>query len=233
MVQPENLGRIIDEHPFFQGIDAKLRALLVGCAANERFEAGQFLFREGQDSNKFFLIRAGTVAVEIDVPGKAPIIIETIGEGEVAGWAWVVPPHRATFDARAMTLVRAVSFDAKCLRGKMDADPALGYEVLRRFVPMMAHRLSAARMQMLDLYGPGAVPARLKDEKKAKVAKAVKTSKGRNRAPDARLAAAAKDTGEKAKARTKVAKEAKPVKAPKAAKPVKAPKAAKAKKKAG
>lgn len=208
MVQPENLGRIIDEHPFFQGIDAKLRELLVGCAANERFEAGHFLFREGQQAEKFYLVRAGTVAVEIDVPGKQPIIIETIGEGEVAGWSWIVAPYRSTFDARAVTLVRALSFDAKCLRRKMEADPALGFEVMRRFVPMMAHRLAAARMQMLDLYGPSQVPAKVKAERKAKVVKAVVRSVGRNRAPDARLSAARVES-EGAKAELKVAKKAK------------------------
>ena len=167
MVKPDNLGHIIDEHPFFQGIDVSLRDLLVGCAANERYESGQFLFHEGQKAEKFFLIRAGTVAIEIDQPGRPPIIIETIAEGEIVGWAWIVEPHRATFDARATTLVRALSFDAKCLRHKMEADHALGYEVLRRFVPVMAHRLSAARLQMLDLYAPGKTA-------KAKKAKAQK-----------------------------------------------------------
>lgn len=208
MVQPENLGRIIDEHPFFQGIDAKLRALLVGCAANERFEAGQFLFREGQAAEKFYLVRAGTVAVEIDVPGKRPIVIETIGEGDVAGWSWIVDPYRSTFDARAVTLVRALSFDAKCLRKKMEADPALGFEVMRRFVPMMAHRLASARLQMLDLYGPSAMPDKVKAEKKVKVVRASAKSVGRNRAPDARLSAA-KDLSEEAKAELKLVKKAK------------------------
>lgn len=188
MVKPENLGRIIDEHPFFQGIDATLRELLVGCAANERYDAGQFLFRQGQSAEKFFLIRAGTVAVEIDQPGRPPIIIETIAEGDIAGWAWMVEPYQSTFDARAMTLVRALSFDAQCLRRKMEADPALGFEVMRRFVPVMAHRLAAARLQMLDLYGPTKKPKR---EKTAKPEKAEAKSKGKNRAADARLEKAA------------------------------------------
>ncbi len=160
MVQPENLGRILDEHPFFAGIPGDLRALLIGCAANERFDIGQFLAREGLPSDKFYLIRAGQVAIEVDVPGKKPIILETAAEGEVIGWSWIVPPYRASFDARAQTLVRALSFDGACLRKKMEADHSLGYEVMRRFVPMMGHRLQTARMQMLDLYGPAVVKAR-------------------------------------------------------------------------
>ncbi len=165
MGQPHDLGQIIDEHPFFKGIDDQFRTLLVGCAANERFEPGEFLFREGRAADKFFLIRAGQAAVEVDVPGKKPIVLETVGEDEVLGWSWVVPPYHSTFDCRAVTLVRALSFDGKCLRAKMDSDPALGFEVLRRFVPMMGHRLASTRMQMLDLYGPGVTKA-VKGKKK-------------------------------------------------------------------
>lgn len=151
----EDLGRVLDEHAFFRGIDPELRQLLVGCAANERFEAGQYLFREGAKAEKFWLIRRGTVAVEIYAPGKAPITVETLSEGDVLGWSWLVEPYKFFFDARALTLVRAVSLDATCLLGKMNANPALGYDVMRRFVPLMAHRIQAARLQMLDLYGPG------------------------------------------------------------------------------
>ncbi|MGE4278806.1 MAG: cyclic nucleotide-binding domain-containing protein [Magnetospirillum sp.] len=188
MVKPDNLAGVLQEHPFFQGIAPSLRDLLVGCAANERFEAGSMLFRQGDSADKFYLIRSGTVAIEIDQPARPPIVVETITEGEVAGWSWLVPPYRLTFDARALTLVRALSFDAQCLRRKMEAEPALGYDVLRRFLPIMAHRLSASRLQMLDLYAPPK-PAKVKKEK---AEKAAKKSKGTNRSPDARLKKAKK-----------------------------------------
>ncbi len=153
MVQIDDLGRIIDEHPFFRGIDAKLRALLVGCAANERVEAGKYLFRQGAPADSFYLVRHGSLAIETHAPGRPVITVESVGEGEIIGWSWLVAPYRWTFDARAVTLLRVLSFDATCLRGKMDADPVLGYEVLRRFVPVMGQRLAATRLQLLDLYG--------------------------------------------------------------------------------
>ncbi|MBF0166531.1 MAG: cyclic nucleotide-binding domain-containing protein [Alphaproteobacteria bacterium] len=154
MVQVDNLGRILEEHPFAEGLDQALKDVMIGCAANERFEAGQFLFREGGDAKKFYLIRSGVVAVEVHAPGRPPLMVETVGDGGVLGWSWLVPPHKWAFDARAQTLVRALSFDATCLTRKMESDPALGYQVMKRFVPVMAHRLHAARMQMFDLYGP-------------------------------------------------------------------------------
>ncbi|HLO78274.1 MAG TPA: cyclic nucleotide-binding domain-containing protein [Magnetospirillum sp.] len=186
MVKPQDLGHIIDEHPFFQGLNAPLREALVCCAANERFVAGEHLFREGAEARKFYLIRQGQVAIEVEAPVRKPIILETLSDGEVLGWSWLVPPHRTAFTARAQTTVRVLSFDTTCLLKKMEADPALGFAVLRRFVPIMAHRLSAARLQLLDLYGP-AMAAAPKAEKKPKTEKAVKASKGRNRSAVAAL----------------------------------------------
>ncbi len=154
MVQAtDDLTRVIDEHPFFADMPKPYRDLVVGCARNERFDAGEYIFREGQEANRFYLVRTGQVAVEVHVPGREPLVVETLGHGEVLGWSWLVKPYKWTFDARAMQLTRAISLDGACLRGKMDDDHALAYELLSRFVPVMSERISAARMQLMDMYG--------------------------------------------------------------------------------
>lgn len=153
MVQIEGLDRILREHPFFAGMEDSYRELVAGCAANEVFHAGTYVYREGDPADKFYLIRHGRVALEVHVPGKDPIIVETLKGDDLMGWSWLVPPYRANFDARAQELVRLVSLDAACLRGKMEKDSALGYELHKRFAPIVAARLAAARRQMIDLYG--------------------------------------------------------------------------------
>ena len=69
---------------------------------NHRFNAGQFLFHECDPANEFFLIRHGKIALEIVAPGKAPIIFETLQDGEIVGASWLVSPYRRMFDARAV-----------------------------------------------------------------------------------------------------------------------------------
>jgi CRP-like cAMP-binding protein len=149
----ENLKRIVMAHPFFTGFEAELGDLITGCARNLRFEPGQYLFRSGEAANEFYLIRHGTVALEIQPPGKPPIITATEGEGDIVGTSWLVPPYRWSFDARATTLVRAISLDATCLRAKCEADHHLGYALMKRFLPEISQRLDATRLQMLDVYG--------------------------------------------------------------------------------
>ncbi|MDM8355492.1 cyclic nucleotide-binding domain-containing protein [Pandoraea communis] len=149
----EGLEQILAEHPFFAGLDSAHSRLISGCARNHRFGTGHFLFREGEPANEFFLIRHGKVALEIFAPGRAPIIVATLGAGEIVGVLWLVPPYRWTFNARAVELTRAIGMDARCLRDKCEADHDLGYALMKRFVPIFVKRLDATRLQLLDVYG--------------------------------------------------------------------------------
>ena len=147
------LEHVVSEHPFFAGLPSEYSQLVAGCARNHRFAAEQYLFREGEPANEFFLIRHGKVALEINAPGRAPLVIITLGEGEIVGASWLVPPYRWTFDARALEVTRAIGIDAACLRGKLENDHHLGYEMMKRFLPVFVKRLHATRLQVLDVYG--------------------------------------------------------------------------------
>lgn len=149
----EGLERILQEHRFFSGLGDAFSSLVCGCAKNVRFEAGEYLFREGESADQFYLIRHGRVALELSAPGRGAITIQTLGEGEVVGLSWLIPPYRWTNDARTLELVRAIAIDGACLRRKCEADHDLGYELMKRVVPVLVQRLQATRLQILDVYG--------------------------------------------------------------------------------
>ncbi len=149
----KDLGQILKNHPFTAGLNAEQIALLVGCASNVVFQAGEFVFHEGDDADLFYFIRQGKVVIETYVPQKGPIAIQSRGAGEVTGWSWMIPPYKWHFDARAVELTRAIALDGKCLRDKCEEDHDLGYELMKRFSVLIAQRLDATRLQLLDVYG--------------------------------------------------------------------------------
>jgi len=149
----ETLEAVIAEHPFLKGIEPQYIKLIAGCASNVRFDAGQFLFHEGEEANEFYMIRQGKVALEISAIPRAVITVQTIGEGDILGWSWLIPPYRWRFDARALEVTRAIALDGKCLRTKSEEDHDLGYELLKRFSNVITQRLEATRLQLLDVYG--------------------------------------------------------------------------------
>jgi CRP/FNR family transcriptional regulator, cyclic AMP receptor protein len=149
----KNIEELLSTHPFFEGLPEADLQVIAGCASNMHFDAGQYLFKEGDPANRFFAIREGSVAIEIFVPERGAVPVQTVGEGEIVGWSWLFPPYVWRFDARAVTGVRTTSFDGACLRKKAESDPRLGYELMKRLARIMSLRLDATRHQLLDIYG--------------------------------------------------------------------------------
>jgi CRP-like cAMP-binding protein len=149
----ENMEQLLAEQPLFAALEPKIGQIVSGCARNCRFEAGAYVFHEGDAANEFYLIRHGRVALEVAAAGQSTVVFNTLGPGEVLGASWLIPPYKWMFDARAVELTRAIGIDAKCLRGKCEADHDLGYEMMKRFLPVFVRRLHETRLQILDVYG--------------------------------------------------------------------------------
>ena len=152
----KTMDALIAEIPALAGLRPEQNELIAGCATNVRATAGEYLFREGQRADVFYAIRHGSLALELHVPARDAVTIETLGAGELVGWSWLFPPHRWEFDGRAREDTALISFDGACLRGKCDADHELGYELMKRFAEIIIARLQATRLRLLDVYGVGA-----------------------------------------------------------------------------
>lgn len=146
---------LLRAHPFFAGLGDSDLALVAGCAREADYASGDYLAREGQLAAEFFLVLEGRVAISLPAPHGERLVVETLDEGELAGWSWLLPPHIWMYDVCAVSPVKVLVMDGWCLRGKCDADPRLGYDLMQRFSRLMATRLAAARMQMMDLYNAG------------------------------------------------------------------------------
>ncbi len=153
------MEELLGGHPFFAGLSPSVIQLIVGCASNVHFAAGSYIFGMGEEANRFYVIRHGRVALEVHSPTQGPLVIDTMDEGEVLGWSWLIPPYRYSGDARAVTAVSAIALDGACLRGKCEADAELGYQLLKRVAAVMFQRLESSRVRLLDLYGPASVRA--------------------------------------------------------------------------
>jgi CRP-like cAMP-binding protein len=150
-----DLRQLLGEHPFFAGLGDEALDLVAGCASNVHVDAGDYLFHLGDPADRFFVVRRGRVALELHVPGAGQRVLDTVEDGQVLGWSWLVPPYQWFLDARATQPTSVIALDGVCLRGKCDADPALGYALMQRVAQVMYQRLQSTRVRLLDLYGGG------------------------------------------------------------------------------
>ena len=147
------IADLIGDAPALAGLAPHHLELIAGCGENAHFQAGVTLAGAGQSADHFFLVRHGSIALELAVPQHDPLTISTLHDGEIVGWSWLFEPHRWAFDARAVEDTGVIAFDGACLRGKCDADHELGYQLMRRFAAVLVDRLQGTRLQLLDVYG--------------------------------------------------------------------------------
>ena len=140
-------------HPFFDGMDPAIIDMIAGCGKNVLFHAGEHLAERDKEADCFYAIRHGTVASELHVPPAGRVTIQTARAGEIVGWSWIFPPYRWSVDLRATELVRAVHFDAACLKKKCEDDPATGYDIMKRFATLLGKLIDATQLQLMDIYG--------------------------------------------------------------------------------
>ena len=151
------IGELLADHPFFAGLPAGDLQLIAGCGHNVVLRADEMVFREGDPADRFYVIRHGAIALELFVPERGPLVVDSVSEGGVVGVSWLVPPHQWQFDGRALDVVRAVSIDGVCLRRKCEEDTRLGYELMSRFARLLAARMQSARVRLVDIYGHAGV----------------------------------------------------------------------------
>jgi CRP-like cAMP-binding protein len=143
----------IAAHPFLDGLAAAHVRMLEPAARPVRFAAGSRIFAEGGPADRFWLLLDGHVQLDALVPGRGLAVIESLPPMSVLGWSWLFEPYTWHFGAAAIESTSAVEFDAEQVRQACDADPALGYDLLRRFVRVVVDRLQSTRIRLLDLYG--------------------------------------------------------------------------------
>jgi CRP-like cAMP-binding protein len=144
----EVTAAVLAAQPFLHGMPPAALAALAADATVVTFPQGHRIFEEGGYAGKFWLIRSGRVALDVQVPGEGPVTIETIGMGEVLGWSWLFPPYKWAFAAACAAPVEVIEFDAAAVRARCAADPEIGYELTRRLIRVLASRLTSTRARL-------------------------------------------------------------------------------------
>lgn len=117
------------------------------------FGKGDIVFRQGEPTEHVYLVVYGNVSLEICAAGVGCKQILTIGPGELLGWSSLLDQSCYTARARTTELTRLVKINVAQLLTICNDNPQFGYELMRRTALALAKRLSATRMQLLDVYG--------------------------------------------------------------------------------
>lgn len=154
----ETVVALLRHHPFVAQFEPQHVEKLAGLATPIRFEREQIIFREGDDCSEFYLIVTGLVALEIAAPGHT-FRVQTLFAGDELGWSALLMGQGKHFQARTLERVDALALEGSELLAACKEDPVFGFALMQRLLEVVAQRLQATRLQLLDTYSPVAARA--------------------------------------------------------------------------
>ena len=85
--------------------------------------------------------------------------MQTLFAGDELGWSALLGGSGKQFQARALERVDALAFEGADLLAACREDTAFGFALMQRLLGVVAVRLQATRVQLLDMYSPVAARA--------------------------------------------------------------------------
>jgi signal-transduction protein with cAMP-binding, CBS, and nucleotidyltransferase domain len=122
----------------FSGLREDELETIQAIAKSRRFSASKQIFELGEPARSLFVIESGTVALTLPLKIREvtrAVTIEQAETGGVIAWSALVPPHKLTLSAVAVTDV--------CLLGLERADLAQIFERQPRIHGVVANNLCA------------------------------------------------------------------------------------------
>jgi CRP-like cAMP-binding protein len=139
-------------HPFLFSMQPSHLKILAETARISDLQAGDILFRQGDPANRLFLICSGKIELEAACshPCGATVNVETLGQGEVLGWSWLIPPFSWNLQARAIEATKVIVVESAHLLAACEEDAEFGCELMKRIAQVMAHRFQSLRKQLVE-----------------------------------------------------------------------------------
>jgi CRP/FNR family transcriptional regulator, cyclic AMP receptor protein len=125
---------------------------LAELAERRTLPEGSVILREGQPADQFGIVLSGRLCLRILVPERGMVTILTVEPGDMFGWSAIVAPHRSTSTVIVCEESEVLLSDGAHLRRLLAADDALAATLYPRLLEALGRRLSATRIQLLDLY---------------------------------------------------------------------------------
>jgi CRP-like cAMP-binding protein len=152
MIDKRPLRQVLDELGFAADLPEAVLDELATAAALIDYPAGATIFHEGNENHFLYFVHTGHVGLDMHVPGRGRVRILTLGPGEMLAWSALVGDGRMTVSAIAIDDTQVVAAAAQKLSDICRNNHQVGYELMARMAQALAQRLTATRLQLLDLF---------------------------------------------------------------------------------
>ena len=153
----ETLRSALSGQSFWADLPAGVLEALSTAAVLRDFSAGSTIFREGAENHFLSVLHRGHVGLDMHVAGRGRVRILSLGPGEMLAWSALLGDGQMTATATALEETQLISIPGRHLLELCDTSHEFGYQLMTRVADVLAKRLVATRLQLLDLFSPSAL----------------------------------------------------------------------------
>lgn len=150
----QSITEYLSTHEFFSELSDDKLKILCEYSSTHEIKMGQLLFRQGENADKFYIVRNGLISLQMPAIMGPVLEIQTVEKDQVLGWSWLIAPYKWNFQTKAEEDSELLQFDGAAILARCEQEPQFGYELLKRFAALMSAGLNAARQKMMDEWNP-------------------------------------------------------------------------------
>jgi CRP-like cAMP-binding protein len=142
----------IEQADMLRGVAAADAARLAALGSRVHVPTGTQLFELGSDAQDVYLIDRGRIALTLPMrigARQEDVLVEERIAGQMVGWSGLIPPHRFTLKASAQIDTDVIVLPRAPLLEFFDANPAIGYVVMRNLASVVGQRLQVFQAMWL------------------------------------------------------------------------------------
>lgn len=142
------------EVKYFHGIPAEHLERLAPIASFVEFPAQRAIFKEREPAKDIFVVVSGEISLVIYTPKTGHRQLTTVSAGDLIGWSSLLTGRQRLYDtAHTLTPTTVISIDGEEMLRYCEKHPEFGFEFMKRAAAVLADRLSATRLQIIDICG--------------------------------------------------------------------------------
>ncbi len=139
----------------FSSLDDTALEQIAGLAVEKQYEAGTTIFNEGDNADELIVLQEGEAVLQITIRDvlkqvNKRITVDITNPNGIVGWSALVEPYIYTLTAVCLQKTKVLSIDGVKLRGLLQDDKLVGYEILKELVKVVASRLNDTRQVLIS-----------------------------------------------------------------------------------
>jgi toluene monooxygenase system ferredoxin subunit len=137
-------GAVLAQARFFSGLTPAQRRRVAALGRMRAFPGDTRIYTVGDTVDDFYVLADGMVRFTLGLGKRETSAGDIIRRGDVFGWAPLVEGHpRRIATAYCLTPCEVVAIDGAALAELMEADPALGYALMKKLAVLLTSELVA------------------------------------------------------------------------------------------